>query len=349
LNSIHPDDRDRVAQVWQTAVETCSLYETEYRLRVAPGVYHDFLARGVPVLEPDGTLREWVGTCTDITEAKQLEARRCQAETALQRAKADLEVKVQARTLELQKLNQELMRSNQELEKFALVVSHDLQEPLRTIRNHVQLLREEQQQEQPNPDLMQESIDFVVEGSVRMQQLIRDLLTYARVGQGTIDFQVNCNIVLDQVLSNLGEAITQSQALISCEPLPILTADKTQLLQLFQNLISNAIKFCQGKQPQIDIGCIGVRTESPDRGDCWIKQAAQTEWLFWVKDNGIGIQAQYLDSVFDIFKRCHPQQAYPGTGMGLAICKKIIEQRGGKIWMESIAGAGTTVYFTIAA
>jgi light-regulated signal transduction histidine kinase (bacteriophytochrome) len=167
---------------------------------------------------------------------------------------------------------------------------------------------------------------------MRMQQLIQDLLAYSRVSTRTQAFvSIDGNAVLRQAVNNLQVAIAESNATITHDPLPQVNGDKTQWLQLFQNLIANAIKFRREEPPQVHI-----MAESKDR-----------EWLFSVRDNGIGIKPQYLDRIFEIFKRLHTRREFPGTGIGLAMCKKIVERHGGRIWAESQPGVGTTFYFTI--
>lgn len=237
------------------------------------------------------------------------------------------------RKLAEQKLLQitaDLQRSNRELEQFAYVASHDLQEPLRTITSYAQLLGQRYQ------DKLDEKADkyihYIVDGSTRMQQLINDLLAYSRVGTRGKEFQViDMNVVVKQAKENLKILIAEKQVLIITNPLPVIKADVTQLIQLFQNLLSNAIKFCQESTPQIEISSI-------KQGD---------EYLFSVRDNGIGIDREYAERIFIIFQRLHTRKEYPGTGIGLAICKRIVERHGGNIWVKSEIGKGATFYFTI--
>lgn len=232
---------------------------------------------------------------------------------------------------ELALLAQDLERSNSELKRFAYVASHDLQEPLNHVSNYVQLL------EMRYGDRLDEDakdfIGFAVEGVSLMQTLIDDVLAYSKVdNQGGEFTTTDTAVALEQALTNLQRRIRNSQAEIKLpDNLPILRADGTQLMQLFQNLIGNAIKFRSDAPPQIEI------------------QAERQEdtWLFSIKDNGIGIEPQFSDRIFVIFQRLHTRDEYPGTGMGLAICKKIIECHRGKIWVESELGQGATFYFTI--
>ncbi|OUL28007.1 histidine kinase [Nostoc sp. RF31YmG] len=329
LDAIHPEDRQFTERLWNQALAEASLYNLEHRVQLADGSYRFFAVRAIPVLDGNGQIIEWVGTHTDITERKL-------ADEALQRAKAELEIKVAERTAELYKLNEDLKRSNQELEQFAYVASHDLQEPLRAVAGYSQLLGQEYQE--LLDESAQEYLAYIVDGATRMRQLIQDLLAYSRVGtRGQAFVPTDCNIVLNQALSNLQVAIAESKAIITRDSLPTVHADKTQLLQLFQNLIGNAIKFRQGESPQIHIGAV-KGAENLE---------TQSEWLFCIQDNGIGIKPQYLERIFEVFRRLHTRREFAGTGIGLAICKKIVERHGGRIWAESQLGAGTRFYFTL--
>jgi hypothetical protein len=240
--------------------------------------------------------------------------------------------------------SQELARSNAELEQFAYVASHDLQEPLRMVTSYLQLLeRRYKNQLDANAD---QFINYAVDGARRMQTLINDLLNYSRVStRGQPFMRVNCSVVLEQAIANLQIAIADSEAVVTHDPLPEVMADATQLTQVFQNLIGNAIKFCKNQQPLIHIG-IAKPDANLDTESLNVIPSAD-EWLFWVRDNGIGIESQYIERIFIIFQRLHGRDKYPGTGIGLAICKKIIERHGGRIWVESKPGEGSTFYFTI--
>ncbi|MGH1392902.1 MAG: ATP-binding protein [Trichormus sp.] len=231
---------------------------------------------------------------------------------------------------ELAQLAQDLERSNAELKKFAYVASHDLQEPLNQVANYVQLL--EMRYEAELDADAKEFINFAVEGVSLMQTLIDDVLAYSKVDTQAIAFQLTeVETALERALGNLRQRIVETKATITHEPLPTVMAGSTQLMQLFQNLIANAIKFRSDKPPQIHIGA----------------ERLEDEWLFSVKDNGIGIDPQFSDRIFVIFQRLHTRDEYQGTGMGLAICKKIIECHRGRIWVESQLGEGATFYFTI--
>ncbi|MGL4501830.1 MAG: sensor histidine kinase, partial [Planktothrix sp.] len=231
---------------------------------------------------------------------------------------------------ELAELAQDLERSNSDLKKFAYVASHDLQEPLNQVVNYVQLL--EMRYHQALDDDAKQFIAYAVEGVSLMQTLIDDILAYSKVDMQRIEFQfTEVQTALDKALANLRKRISESQATITYDPMPNVLGDGTQLMQLFQNLIANAIKFQSKKPPEIHIG---------------VKRIEEA-WLFSVQDNGMGIDLQFAERIFIIFQRLHTRDEYPGTGMGLAICKKIIECHRGKIWVESKLDQGATFYFTI--
>lgn len=298
--------------------EIADVFQTNDRKVMAAGValeseelapqddgLHTYLSIKFPLFDQGGKIYAVCGMSTDITDRKAFE-------------------------VELQQQKQELARSNAELQQFAYVASHDLQEPLRMITSYLELLeRRYKGQLDAKAD---QFITYAMDGAVRMQTLIHDLLNYSRVGtRGTSFEQVDCAIIVKNALRNLQVAIAESKAKITHGPLPHLTADAVQLTQLFQNLISNAIKFRREDPPQIQIK---------------VKQL-NGEWLFSVQDNGIGIEAEYTERIFVIFQRLHSRMDYPGTGMGLAICKKIVERHGGNLWVESKPNEGSTFYFTL--
>lgn len=227
---------------------------------------------------------------------------------------------------------EELARSNRELEQFAYIASHDLQEPLRMVAVYTQLLSERYRgQLDENAD---KYIGYATEGALRMQSLIQDLLTFSRIDRdGATPGKVDCNGVVREALQNLRPAIQECEAAIAVEALPVISADRSQIVQLFQNLIGNALKF-RGQQP----ASISILAEKTDQS-----------WLFSVADNGIGIAPEYADSIFAVFQRLHTRTEYPGNGIGLAICKKIVEHYNGKIWVESQAGQGAIFKFTLPA
>jgi signal transduction histidine kinase len=231
---------------------------------------------------------------------------------------------------DLAKKVDELARSNADLEQFAYVASHDLQEPLRMVSAYTQLLGERYKGKlDENADKF---IGYACEGALRMQVLIQDLLAFSRVGRaGAVNASVDCNAVMQEVLQTLATAIQESGAGVTHGELPTVWADRTQIAQVFQNLIGNAIKF-RGKEPPV----VSVQAEKADQ-----------HWLFTVSDNGIGIAPEYAESIFVVFQRLHARTEYPGNGIGLAICKKIIERCGGKIWVGPGTGSGTTFKFTL--
>jgi PAS domain S-box-containing protein len=224
----------------------------------------------------------------------------------------------------------ELARSNAELEQFAYVASHDLQEPLRMVTLYTQLL-EKRYKARLDADA-DEFIDYVVDGAKRMHQLINDLLSYSRVSSHGKEFELtDCETVLKRALTNLRTAVEESRAEVTHDALPTLLADGMQLVQLFQNLLSNALKFRGEEPPRVHVSA------APDG----------KKWLFSVRDNGIGINPDCAERIFIIFQRLHGIKDYPGTGIGLAICKRIVQRHGGRIWVESEPGKGATFHFTL--
>ncbi len=231
---------------------------------------------------------------------------------------------------EIAKALEEIKRSNAELEVFAYIASHDLHEPLRMVSGFAKLLQKRYK------DILDKEahdfIDFIVDGATRMQNLINDLLMFSRVGtRGKVFKPTDMNIILEVVLNILRESVSDSNAVITSEPLPVIIADETQMIQLFQNLIANAIKFKRSEPPKIKIS----------------GETKNNEWLFTVQDNGIGIDSKNFERIFIIFQRLHTKGEYPGTGIGLAVCKKIIQRHGGKLWVESKLEKGSTFFFSI--
>ncbi len=232
----------------------------------------------------------------------------------------------------LKRTTADLERSNTELQQFAYVASHDLTEPLRMVVSYLELLNLRAEKKLGAEE--REFIGYAADGARRMQHLIQDLLAYARVDTRARPLEpIDCERVLASVLANLKVAIAESQTIVEHDPLPIVQGDVMQLTQVFQNLIGNAIKFRGREAPKIHVG---ARRENG-------------EWVFHVRDNGIGIAPKNFERIFILFQRLHTRQEYAGTGMGLAICKKIIERHGGRIWVESKPGEGTTFFFTIPA
>ena len=264
---------------------------------------------------------EWhaIGIIRDITERKRTNDR--------------LLAEISGRKRVQQKLKEtvaELERSNVELQQFAYVASHDLQEPLRMVSSYTQLLgRRYKGKLDADAD---EFIAYAVDGAVRMQALINDLLAYSRVGTRSKPFEPTvCATVFNRALANLKIAIQESGAVVTHDALPTVTADASQLTQLFQNLIGNAVKFRGNDVPRVHVSAVQTGNE----------------WTFSIRDNGIGVDPQYAERIFVIFQRLHTKEKYPGSGIGLTICKKIVERHGGRIWLESELGKGATFYFTI--
>jgi len=266
----------------------------------------------LPVKDADGKMQGLILTVINVTERER-------AEEALE------------------KTAQELARSNRELEQFAYVTSHDLQEPLRMVSSYTQLLaRRYQGQLDPDAD---EFIAYAVDGANRMQRLINDLLSYSRVNRRDQPFEpVEANIPLSRALINLHTAIQESGAQVTHDPLPTVVADEAQLVLLFQNLIGDAIKFRGEDPPRVQVSAERKRDVT----------TGADEWLFSVRDNGIGIDPLYHGRIFLMFQRLHSRSQYEGTGIGLAICKRIVERHGGRIWVESAGtGKGATFFFTL--
>jgi PAS domain S-box-containing protein len=266
---------------------------------------HTYLSTKFPLFDSEGKIYAVCGMSTDISDRKAAE-------------------------VELLQQKQDLARSNAELQKFAYVASHDLQEPLRMVTSYLELL--ERRYKGQLDDKADQFIAYAVDGAARMQALISDLLNYSRVGTRGQDFQVvDCTVALNNALRNLQVAIKDNNATITCDPLPSVKADATQLTQLFQNLIGNAIKFRREDPLHIQISA----------------KPTDENWLFSVRDNGIGIESQYAERIFVIFQRLNSRMEYPGTGMGLAICKKIVERHRGTLWVKSKPDEGSTFYFTL--
>ena len=243
----------------------------------------------------------------------------------------DVRVRRRAEALLLRKM-EELNRSNEDLRQFTYVASHDLQEPLRTVAGFTQLLsRRYKGRLDADAD---EFIAFAVDGAKRMQQLIEDLLAYSRIGtKGGALLRISSEEALERALMNLERTIAESGAVVTHDLLPTILADKGQMIQLFQNLVGNAVKYRGAATPRVHISAVEPRPQ---------------EWVFSVRDNGLGIERQYFEKIFGVFQRLHTREEFPGTGIGLAICKRIVERHGGSISVESEPGRGSTFWFALA-
>ena len=303
---IHPDDRASMQGWIGACLAGLGPPDLEFRVSLPDGGIRYIMGRGHLLPQEAGSKSiHMVGVALDITERKL-------AEQALLRR------------------TEELKRSNTELEQFAYVASHDLQEPLRMVSSYMQLLsRRYKGKLDSNAD---EFIAFAVDGAKRMQQLINDMLAFSRVATRGHEFKpVEADAALRQALLNLKAAIEESHANVTFDPLPVVNADSGQLTQLFQNLIGNALKFRRQEPPRVHVSA----------------ERRAKEWVFSVRDNGIGIEPQHLERIFVIFQRLHAASEFPGTGLGLAISKKIAERHGGRLWVTSEPGAGSVFYFSI--
>jgi PAS domain S-box-containing protein len=309
---LYPDDREAVLAEDERTEATGEPFRAEYRQYTRDGRVIWVRDEATLVRDEAGRPLFWQGVMFDITEHKRYEEK-------------------------LAALVEELRRSNTELEQFAYVASHDLQEPLRMVASYTQLLaRRYEGRLDPEAD---EFIAYAVDGANRMQKLINDLLTYSRVGTRGRELKpTDSQAAFEAARANLRRAIEEAGAEVVClGELPTVVGDHTQLVQLFQNLISNAIKFSGQEEevPRVEVGA--KRLVGPQ----------EEEWLFWVRDNGIGIEERYKERIFRIFQRLHGKDEYGGTGIGLAVCKKIVERHGGRIWVDSEVGEGSTFYFTL--
>jgi PAS domain S-box-containing protein len=302
----HPDHVQQVVARIGKCFQTGEVWEDTFPLRGRDGNYRWFLSRAVPIRDPEGKVLRWFGTNTDITERKRSEEH-------------------------LLKTVEELKRSNDELQQFAYVASHDLQEPLRMVASYTQLLAK-RYKGRLDADA-DEFIAYAVDGSNRMQGLIQDLLAYSRAGtNGKALLEISSEKALKDALANLRATIDESGAVVTHDALPAITTDDTQLAQIFQNLVGNAIKYRSAKAPLVHV---------------YAAKNGGKEWIFSVRDNGMGIDPQYFERIFVLFQRLHGRTEFKGTGIGLAICKKILERLGGRIWVESQPEKGSTFHFAL--
>lgn len=314
---IVPEYRQQVYDDVQRAIAADQPFQLIYRIRTAHGEEKWVWEQGSAVRDARGRVVALEGFITDITQRRQ-------AEEILRKSQEELERRIAERTAELH-------RSNRDLMQFAYSVSHDLQEPLRMMGAYLQALggRLHDRLEPAEQSLLDLSLD----ACQRLQRMINDLLSYCRAGTRGANFErLDANRVVEEAVQNLQVAIENTGAQITRDELPEVVADATLLVELFQNLIGNAVKFhAEDRPPKVHIGC----------------QENADEWVFAVRDNGIGVAPEDQERIFVIFERLHDERKYPGTGIGLAICQRIVERHGGRIWCQSTLGEGTTFYFTL--
>ncbi|HSF53120.1 MAG TPA: ATP-binding protein, partial [Algoriphagus sp.] len=315
LGLIHPQDRTRIVSNIEKSMANPKFrnWHEEYRFQKADGTYAYVVDRAIFSRDPEGQPVRIIGAISDITERKEFEV-------SLKKLNANL--KLQAK---------ELAISNSELEQFAYVASHDLQEPLRMVSSFLSQL--DRKYKHQLDDKAKEYIHYAVDGAVRMRQIILDLLEYSRVGKHDKNLEeINLEALIQEVTQLQSQLIAEKNASIHFTGTCVIIGIKSPILQVFQNLIGNALKYSrEGVPPLITINC----------------KNEIDHWLLSVSDNGIGVKEEYFDKIFIIFQRLHRKEEYTGTGMGLAIVKKIIESLGGRIWLKSVYSEGTTFYFTI--
>jgi two-component system CheB/CheR fusion protein len=323
---LHPNDAERTWKVWRHSLQTGDFYEIEYRMRRYDGQYRWFLARAIPLKDPEGKIVKWFGTCTDIHDQKMI---------------SDiLEQKVEERTTELRKINAALEVTNAELFQFASVASHDLKEPLRKIHMFSTLIKDRYLNEESNGAA--DYMNRIISSSARMTKLINDLLAFSRLSIQSLFEKTDLNQVVQEVLSDLELVITEKDACVEVQTLPVIDAVPGQLRQVFQNIISNALKFTsEGKTPHIVI-----RSQIISAEETGLEDGMEGEYCkIILSDNGIGFDEQHATKIFTIFQRLHGREKYEGTGIGLAITKKIIDKHNGLIYANSTHNEGSV--FTI--
>ena len=309
---IHPDDREGLDQSVKKTLELGVPYDTEYRVVWPDSSVHWIAAKGRAHLNPEGVAVNMQGIVMEVTERKKSQ----------ELARHD-----EAR----ERKSIELKRSNDDLQQFAYIAAHDLQEPLRMVASYTQLLsRRYKGKLDADAD---EFIAYAVDGAHRMQLLIADLLAYCRVGTTGKELrETSSEAALDQALLNLQGAIRESGGVVTHDTLPTVIADGAQLKQLFQNVVGNAIKYRSAEIPHVHVSA---------------KKNGGKEWIFSMRDNGLGIEPKYFEKVFVMFQRLHGREEFSGTGIGLTVCKKIAERHGGRMWVESEPGKGSTFYFAL--
>lgn len=292
------------------------LKDTEFEMIRKDGTVFPVMINADAIYDQKGNYLSSRSTIFDYTDRKILDDK-------IKQFNLELEERVKEKTAELQ-------ASNIELERFAYIASHDLQEPLRMVSSFLHLLEKKLEGNLDETD--KRYIDFAVNGAERMKKLIQDLLEYSRLGNAKETYAgVDCNIIMDNVRSILELSILEANATLDVQQLPVIKAVAPQITQLFQNLVGNALKYRNSMPPAIEVGCTG----------------REDVWEFYVKDKGMGIEPKFFEKIFVIFQRLHSRTEYAGTGIGLSVCKKIVQRHGGQIWVKSEAGKGSTFYFTI--
>jgi len=325
ISRIHPEEREQVLTALKKHVAEQTPFNMNHRL-VNSGKYSWFNTVGQAQWDKSGKAVRMVGIITDIKSQMEAKENLIKSNNLLTKEIINRE----SVEKQLDTVIGNLENANSELEQFAYVASHDLQAPLRTISNFADLFKNINLGKLDKDSSLY--LEYIINATVRMQNLINDLLEFSRIGTGTLLNDIDCNKILKDVINDLDQAIKESNAIITSSPLPLIDGNKMALSILFQNLISNAIKFRKKNvQPKVSITVLDK----------------ETEYLFSIKDNGIGIEEKYIPKLFVIFQRLHTADEYPGTGIGLATCKKIISLLYGKIWIESKSDEGTTVYFSI--
>jgi PAS domain S-box-containing protein len=311
---LHPDDYNRVIKKRNDSLRNKSnqYWEDEFRMQGHSGKYNYFYHKAFIVRSTEGKPIRLFGATQNITRRKEDEALLLELNKQLKQ-RAD-----------------ELAASNVELERFAYVASHDMQEPLRMITSFLQLFRKKYQEK--IDDTAEQYLHFVMDGADRMKRLITDLLEYSRIGSNKgVAESIDINQLMKEVQEVFVNRIAECEATIVCKDLPVIMGNKTQLFQLFQNLVGNALKYIGKEKPIVIVS----------------GQEEDNHFLFSVQDNGIGIKPMFFDKIFVLFQRLHHKHQYSGTGIGLSVCKKIVEKHGGKIWVTSEPDKGSTFYFTI--
>lgn len=295
---VHPDDLDDALRAWRHAIATGEPLQMTARFRRADGVYRWHLNRAQAMRDAEGAITLWVGSSTEIHEQKEIE--------------------------------EELRRANEDLQQFAYSASHDLQEPIRNVAVYSEIVA--RRYDKFLDDDGRQFLGFLREGGRRLATLVGDLLAYTRASMAELSAtELDSNIALQNARASLAEAIRESGAEVTSDPLPKVSMGEVHLQQVFQNLIGNALKYRGEAPPRIHISAL-------ERGSMW---------CFSVADNGIGIDPRYKETIFGVFKRLHNGDQYSGTGIGLAICQRVVERYGGRIWVESEPGVGSTFYFTV--